>query len=843
MHDGAMNGRPIRLLALLGAALLCAGPVAAASPLPEKWKSWLDDEVYPIITIEQRKAFLALQTEAERSEFVERLWALWASERGLTVGAFRREYQDRLEYCRTEFRNTTEDRARVLLLQGQPDARTPIDCDTVFYPLEFWSWDRLEGIGQSVIILFYKPYGLGHYKLWDPDVEGRQVLYNPSGWSALQAWQSNPNDSMYELSRPEYRCGEIDILKALGMAEFWMHDITTKEAMQHAIPPPTGAQESAAARFLQFSTILPKDTVPFNFDVTSSLGVRHGSRIAVSFTAVVPRAGLGTNTVGDVKVVQLDVTGEVSSGGEMADRFKYAFTFPTSGTDSFPVVIERDLHPGKYHLRLKVQDTNSKLAAVRELDFTVPMPELPVLPPPDAKAVEAVKRVAESREPTLSLQGPDGEGVTGVQRFTAMVGPKVARVEFFLDQRLILTKNRPPFDVELDLGPLPRLASVVAVALDANGKELDRRQMDINVGRERFLVRLQPISAADRKDGKVHAVVTVNVPSDRKLERVNLYWNEQLVETMYTPPYQAWLPVKDDGKIGYLRALAVLQDGGQAEDVQFVNAPQFLTGVTVATVELPVTVLDKDERPVEGLKAGDFRVSEDGVKQTISHFALQRELPVRLGIVIDTSGSMEKTLPEVQRVVVGFLQNLLRPRDRAFVEAFNDQPSLLEGFSANFGSLERAMIALKADGETALYDATIYGLFQFSGVRGRKAMVILTDGEDNSSKMDFDKTLDYAMRSGVTIYTVGIDLSITKVRIRSELTRLARVTGGDAFFLGRNSPLQPVYDRINRELRSQYLLAYTSTSEAPPDVFRKVTVNVDRKRVEVRTISGYYPNG
>jgi Ca-activated chloride channel family protein len=312
---------------------------------------------------------------------------------------------------------------------------------------------------------------------------------------------------------------------------------------------------------------------------------------------------------------------------------------------------------------------------------------------------------------------------------------------------------------------------------------------------------------------------------------------------MYTPPFQAWLPVKDDGKIGYLRALATLKDGGQAEDVQFVNAPQFLTGVTVATVELPVTVLEKGEKPVEGLKQADFEVSEDGVKQTISHFALQRELPVRLGIVIDTSGSMEKTLPEVQRVVVGFLQNLLRPRDRAFVEAFNDQASLLEGFTADFPSLERAMIALKADGETALYDASVYGLFQFSGVRGRKAMIILTDGEDNSSKMDFDKTLDYAKRSGVTIYTVGIDLSITKVGIRSQLTRLARTTGGEAFFLARGASLQPVYDRINRELRSQYLIAYTSTSELPPDVFRKVSVKVDRRKVEVRTISGYYPNG
>lgn len=840
-----MSARVLRLFVVAALAIAAAGPVCAIKPsqLPEQWRKWLEDEVYPIISSEQRKAFLALETEAERSAFADRLWEEWAHERGMTTPTLRRDYEERLEDCRNEFGNTREDRARVLLLHGTPSVRKPIDCDSVFWPLEFWVWDRLEGIGDNVVILFFKPYGLGQFRLWDPVGDGRAALYNPTGLSALQAWQADPIARMSQVMRPEFRCGDQDILRALDMAEYWMKDIHTKMAMDHAIPPATGNQESAAARFLQFSTVLSKGATTHEFQLTSSIGNRHGSKVAVTLAAKVPRAGLGTNKVGDVEVVQLDVTGEVSREGDMVDRFRYAFTFPTAGATDFPVLIERDLRPGKYHLRMKVQDTNSTQAAVRELDLEVPVPELPPVPAPDAKSEEAVKRVAEAQEATLALQGPEGEGVTGVQRFTALVGPKVARVEFFLDTRLVLTKNRPPFEVQLDLGPLPRLASVVVVAVDAKGQELDRRQIDVNVGRERFLVRLQPVGASDRKGGKVHASVAVNVPPDRKLARLELYWNELLVETLFAQPFQTWLPVRDDGSIGYLRALAVLEDGGQAEDVQFVNAPQYLTGVQVHTVELPVTVLESGGKPVEGLKESDFEISEDGAKQTISFFALQRDLPIRLGLVIDTSGSMEKTLPEVQRVVVGFLRNLLRPRDRAFVEAFNDRSNLLEGFTADFGALERAMIALRADGETALYDATVYGLFQFSGVRGRKAMIILTDGEDNSSRMDFDKTLDYAKRSGATIYTVGIDLPITKVGIRSQLTRLARTSGGEAFFLARGAALEPVYERINRELRSQYLLAYTSTSEAAPDIFRKVAVKVKRPKLEVRTISGYYPGG
>jgi VWFA-related protein len=838
----------VRFLGLLGVAVLAAaaaGPAWALKPsqLPEQWRKWLEDEVYPIISGEQRKAFLALETDAERSEFADRLWGLWAQERAMTTPTFRRDYEERLEDCRNEFGNTKEDRARVLLLHGPPGVRKPIDCDSVFWPLEFWVWDRLEGLGDNVVVLFFQPYGLGRFRLWDPLGDGRAALYNPSGWSALQAWSRDPMSSMSQIMRPEFRCGDQDILRALDMAEYWLKDLRTRQAMHHAIPPATGNQESAAARFLQFSTLLPKGAATFEFEVTPTIGDRRGSKVSVTLAAKVPRAGLGTNKVGDVEVVQLDVTGEISREAVMMDRFRYAFTFPVAGASDFPVLVERELRPGKYHLRMKVQDTNSPHAALRELDFDVPVPVLPTLPAADAKAEEAVDRVAHAQEPALALQGPEGEGVTGVQRVTALVGPKVAKVQFLLDGRPIMTKNRPPFEVDLDLGPLPRLASIVAVALDANGQELDRRRIDVNIGRERFLVRLQPVGASDRQGGKVHASVTVNVPTDRKLSRVELYWNELRVESLFAPPFEAWLPVKEDGSIGYLRALAVLEDGGQAEDVQFVNAPQYLTGVQVTTVELPVIAINPDGKPVEGLKEADFDVSEDGVKQTVSFFARQQDLPIRLGLVIDTSGSMEKTLPEVQRVVVGFLRNLLRPRDRAYVEAFNDRTAMLEGFSADFGALERAMIALRADGETALYDATVYGLFQFSGVRGRKAMIVLSDGDDNASRMDFDKALDYAKRSGVTIYTVGIDLPITKVGIRSHLTRLARTTGGEAFFLARGAALQPVYERINQELRSQYLLAYTSTSEAPPDIFRKVAVKVKVPKVEVRTISGYYPGG
>jgi VWFA-related protein len=265
--------------------------------------------------------------------------------------------------------------------------------------------------------------------------------------------------------------------------------------------------------------------------------------------------------------------------------------------------------------------------------------------------------------------------------------------------------------------------------------------------------------------------------------------------------------------------------------------------VKVTAIELPVTVLDGQSKPVEDLTIDDFTVLEDKVVQEISHFSLHRDLPVRMGMVIDTSGSMEETLPTVQRVVMGFLRDLLRPRDRAFIETFSDRPDLLAGFTADFSIIENALLALYPDRATAFYDAVIMGLFQFSGVTGRRAMVVLTDGDDTASENEFSDALGYAQRMGVTIYTIGIGVGAAKVSTRWQLSKLASVTGGRSFFVTQDSELERIYEEINRELRTQYLLAYTSNSERPADELRKIKVEVDRKNVKVRTITGYYPVG
>jgi VWFA-related protein len=528
-----------------------------------------------------------------------------------------------------------------------------------------------------------------------------------------------------------------------------------------------------------------------------------------------------------------------------------------SSEDGLGLLVERFVRPGDYNLRVKVEDVHSNLASVVEHDFTAST--TPTGEPPsgyDESTLAALSGAAtagieadlgdeqEEEQPVLRLVGPEGEAISGVQRFEAVTLEQIQRVTFLVNGEEILTKNRPPFDVDLDLGPMPRLTTVTAVGYRSGGEELARERMSINVGRERFYLELQPLSPAESSSEETLVAVDVNIPTEEELASLELFWNDQLLATLHDEPFEARVKLEGGGQFGYLRAVATMADGSMAEDIQFVNAPEFGTVIDVTAVELPVTVLDKTSgKPIENLVLEDFAVFEDGVEQTISHFALHRDLPVRMGIVVDTSGSMEETLPTVQRAVMGFLRDLLRPQDRAFIETFSDQPDLLASFTADFGTLENAMLALFADRATALYDAVVMGLFQFSGVRGRKTMVVLTDGEDTASENEFEDVAGYAQRAGVTIYAIGVDLPATKVVARWQLNKLAETTGGKAYFVGSKSDLDKIYAEIDRELRTQYLLAYTSNSDKPPEELRKIKVEVDRKKVRVRTISGYYPGG
>jgi Ca-activated chloride channel family protein len=464
---------------------------------------------------------------------------------------------------------------------------------------------------------------------------------------------------------------------------------------------------------------------------------------------------------------------------------------------------------------------------------------------------EAAASLGE-REPGGHIFGPGDNLLIGNVRFEARIdevpnlpeAERVDRVAFVLDGRRILTRNRPPYAVTLDLGPVPRSRTLRVEGLSRDDRVLAVDEMALNAGAQRFAVRLvepRPDRAYRRS---LRARAEIEPPAGQTVERVEFYYNEDLVATLYQPPYSQPIAMPGQGApAGYVRAVAYLAGGDiSSEDVVLLNTPESPDAMDVRLVELYTAVVDEAGRPVEGLGGGDFQVAEDGVRQSLRRVERVTDIPVRVVELIDNSGSMRGRMGDTRKAALGFLRRTLLPIDQAAVITFNQAPQVAVGFTRDMTALEEGFTGLVAEDYTSLYDSIAFALNYLTGVKGQRAILLLSDGEDRSSRFGYDQILEYARRSGITLYAIGLDLPEgQRGEAARKLERLAAETGGRSFFLTGTGELDAVYQEIERDLRSQYRLTYQSSNTGTEDVFRAVDVQVGKAGLDARTISGYYP--
>ncbi|MCZ6725998.1 MAG: VWA domain-containing protein [Acidobacteria bacterium] len=448
-------------------------------------------------------------------------------------------------------------------------------------------------------------------------------------------------------------------------------------------------------------------------------------------------------------------------------------------------------------------------------------------------------RVAAGSHSVRLLEPPEGLHTGGLRVGAVVEGKGVARVRFLLDGRAILSKTRPPYSVELDLGDAPRPHEVTAIAYDAEGEELARDRISINAGPHRFSVRLIAPLAGRRYSGSVRVLADVTLPIGEPLQRIEFYVGEELAGAVSRPPYEMRvdLPTREQT---YVRAVAYLGDGNTGEDLVSINAPGGMEQLDISFVELFTSVLDRKRKPVEGLTREDFIVRENGVPQDVRRFERVFDRPVHVGILLDTSTSMLEELPEAEKAAKTFFERIIRPRDRATVITFADQAQVKVPFSSDLELLAAGLDDLEAEGETTLYDSLAFSLYYFGGLEGKRAIVVLTDGADSMSRFSLAEVIEFAQRLGVAVYAIGVTSGTRDFESQSGLRRLATETGGSSFFIERARELEGAYERIEAELRSQYLLGYQSTSTVP-GVFRRVEIEVAVRSLSVQSIPGYYP--
>ncbi len=270
--------------------------------------------------------------------------------------------------------------------------------------------------------------------------------------------------------------------------------------------------------------------------------------------------------------------------------------------------------------------------------------------------------------------------------------------------------------------------------------------------------------------------------------------------------------------------------------------------VSVDLVNVLCSVFDKNTNSfVTNLTRGDFTVLENDQKQEIKNFARETDLPLTLAMLIDTSQSVAPKLKFEQEAATDFFQTVLREKDRAMLVEFDSGVKMLQDFTSDPNKMAREIKKLRAAGGTALYDA-IYNTCDEKLIRvtGRKAIVILSDGEDESSKATLHQSLEMALRAEATIFAISVSKGgFFGVGSQSKegdtvLKEIAQDTGGRIFFPFKVEELNEAFRQINQELRSQYNIGYLSTNSARDGSYRKIEIKVGEKGLKLNYRKGYY---
>lgn len=294
-----------------------------------------------------------------------------------------------------------------------------------------------------------------------------------------------------------------------------------------------------------------------------------------------------------------------------------------------------------------------------------------------------------------------------------------------------------------------------------------------------------------------------------------------------------------------LLGLSVLLVGQVKPEQSAPETASFRIAVDVDLVVLPIAVHDRQGHYVPDLLQQDFEVYEDRLPQQIKLFR-HEDIPVIAGLLIDHSGSMRTELAQVTAGARTFVQ-FSNPQDQMFVVNFNEKVSLglPEGvpFSVNSNELEQAIWRAPAAGETALYDAIIEALKRFeTGSRDKKVLIVISDGADNASVHRLAQVLEMAEQSSVIIYAVGLFHPDDKDANPKVLNRLAKATGGEAFFPDKLSDVVEICGRIAHDIRNQYTLGYFASNARREGAYRTLRVvarAAGKGKLVVRTRAGY----
>lgn len=328
------------------------------------------------------------------------------------------------------------------------------------------------------------------------------------------------------------------------------------------------------------------------------------------------------------------------------------------------------------------------------------------------------------------------------------------------------------------------------------------------------------------------------------------------------PPPTPLFPDEDDPEDDEDEVLADDEDGAEGRGTLIAppgseaaarrSAPragdeQFIYRTRVDEVNVVFTVTDRRGRFVKDLTQDDIRVLDDEKPPSaIIHFTRETDLPLRVGLLVDASNSIRDRFRFQQEAAIEFLNHVVRRGyDRAFVLGFDSTAEITQDFTDDTNDLSDGIRLLRPGGGTALYDALFYATRDKLGrldddYQTRRAIVLLSDGDDNQSRATREEAIDMALRAEVVVYAISTNISGVKSRGDRVLERIAEATGGRVFFPFRLRDVANALEDIQAELRSQYAVAYRPAEFEADGRFRTIEILTDNRRLQVRARRGYY---
>ncbi len=533
--------------------------------------------------------------------------------------------------------------------------------------------------------------------------------------------------------------------------------------------------------------------------------------------------------VGRRVVVEVSLVRE----GRVADAHNAVVELEPDGS----ALLYRDWPVGNGEVRLAVRSLDGSVSGAWAGPIVVSEEQHPFTPavgaPSDAVALAALPPVFGS----VRFRPPPRTGGVGAVLLELEAPADAARVQFFQNDELLFERRRPPWTVSVNLGNVAVRTVIRGVVWSDDGRFIGEDALVLNAPSGAIPVQ---ILLGPEARGDSQRTVTVAV-GRRAAVDVELRGDDRLLARWSACPCVVRVPAAE---LGGIRVLAATARGGadeRGEAVLVLGSTPFVDEVRVEQVELAVVVFDSRGAPVSGLGPEQFEVFEDEQRVEVVGFSTTSDLPLSLGLVVDTSGSMQESFPAVRAAIEGFVGELVRPGDSVFLSTFDFDAKVRVPWTREVRAVSDALRATTPEGGTSLHDALVVSLEEFRPRRGRTALVVLTDGEDTTSRTGWDVAMRFVRTMRVPIFPIGFRIGKLDVGVRGRLQTLARETGGYAFFAPKSGELGDAYAAIAAQLRSQYLLSYRSPSRKGENEFRAVRVVVKGKDLTARTISGYYP--